>query len=66
MLHFLRTGFSKDKTGRVRTTGFEVRIGPFRVNTFPVPTKVFGVMNRRVAIELGPIHALLTWRRRGT
>lgn len=57
------TGSARDSSGQVRRSGFELTLLGLRISTFPVPTKEFGVMNRRIVVELGPLHALLTWNR---
>lgn len=56
------TGISIDtRTGKSRRTGFEITLWGLRFTTFPVPTGVFGKNRRRFILELGPLHAMITW-----
>lgn len=56
------TGMRRNEDGTWSRTGLQVVLGPLRFHTFPVPTRTFGVSDRRVCLELGRLHLLATWR----
>ena len=58
------TGMSVDSCGRERHTGFtwSIMSHPFtiRVSTGRVPTRTFGTYKRRVVVEIGKLHVIVT------